>query len=52
MSICRWPLAAALGIDGGEEVEWELLDRWELRLVRRNPAPMKAKKRSAVARGK
>jgi hypothetical protein len=28
------PLAAALGIEGGEEVEWELLSRKELRLVR------------------
>jgi hypothetical protein len=46
------PLAAALGIEGGEEVEWDLLDRRELRLVRRNPAPMKAKRRFAVARGK
>jgi hypothetical protein len=38
------PLAAALGISGGEEVEWELLDRRELRLVRtKTPAP-KAKR--------
>jgi hypothetical protein len=38
------PLAAALGISGGEEVEWELLDRRELRLVRtKAPAP-KAKR--------
>ncbi len=46
------PLAAALGIAGGEEVEWELLDRRELRLVRRNPASIKAKRRFAVARAK
>ena len=46
------PLAAALGIDGGEEVEWELVDRRELRLVRRNPVPIKAKRRFAVTRGK
>ena len=46
------PLAAALGIDGGEEVEWELLDRRELRLVRRNPAKTKAKRPFAHARGK
>jgi len=34
------PLAAALGIQGGEEVEWELLERDELRLLRTNPAPL------------
>lgn len=28
------PLAAAIGLEGGEEVQWELLDREELRLVR------------------
>ena len=38
------PLAAALGINGGEEVSWELLDRKELHLVRKSPAPLKAKK--------
>jgi hypothetical protein len=46
------PLAAALGIDGGEEVEWELLDRRELRLVRRNPVKTKGKRPFARARGK
>ena len=46
------PLAAALGIAGGEEVEWELLNRSELRLVRRNLTPPKAKRRFAVAHGK
>jgi hypothetical protein len=45
------PLAAALGIAGGEEVEWELLNRQELRLVRRTPTPLKTKKRFAGARG-
>ena len=45
------PLAGALGIVGGEEVEWDLLNRQELRLVRRNPAPPKAKRRFAGARG-
>jgi hypothetical protein len=29
------PLAAALGLEPGEEVEWELLDRGELHLVRK-----------------
>jgi hypothetical protein len=46
------PLAAALGIDGGEDVEWELLDRKELRLVRQNPAPQKPTRPFARARGK
>jgi len=40
------PLAAALGIQGGEEVSWELLERKELHLVRKSPAPLKAKKRA------
>jgi hypothetical protein len=39
------PLASALGIAGGEEVSWELLDRKELHLVRKSPGPLKAKKR-------
>jgi hypothetical protein len=28
------PLAAAIGVEAGEEVQWELLDRGELHLVR------------------
>ena len=28
------PLAAAIGLEAGETVEWELLDRGELHLVR------------------
>ena len=40
------PLAAALGIRGGEEVAWELLDRNELHLVRSSPSPVKAKRRA------
>jgi hypothetical protein len=33
-------LAAAIGLEAGEEVEWELLDRGELHLVRPHaPAP-------------
>ena len=39
------PLAAALGIERGEEVSWELLDRSELHLVRASPPPVRAKKR-------
>lgn len=34
------PLAAAIGLAAGDEVEWELLDRRELHLVRKTvPAP-------------
>jgi hypothetical protein len=40
------PLAAALGIQGGEQVSWELLDRKELHLVRKSPAPLKARRRA------
>ena len=33
-------LAAAIGLEPGEEVQWELLDRGELHLVRPNrPTP-------------
>ena len=39
------PLAAALGIQGGEEVSWELLERKELHLVRKSPTPPKARRR-------
>lgn len=46
------PLAAALGIDGGEEVEWELLDRRELRLVRQPRVLPTAKRPFARARRK
>jgi hypothetical protein len=38
------PLAAALGVEGGEEVQWELLNRRELRLVRCDPGIPKAKR--------
>jgi hypothetical protein len=31
------PLAAALDLEGGEAVQWQLLDRSELRLVRLDP---------------
>ena len=31
------PLAAALGLGAGESVQWELLDRGELHLVRLQP---------------
>jgi hypothetical protein len=38
------PLAAALGVEGGEEVEWELLSRKELRLVRCGAKPPKIRR--------
>ena len=39
------PLAAAIGLEAGEEVQWELLDRQELHLVRPSLAPPIAKAR-------
>jgi len=39
------PLAAAIGVQAGEDVEWELLTRGELHLVRLSPPPTKAKHR-------
>ena len=40
------PLAAAIGLEPGEEVEWELLDRGELHLVRLEPPPPTTKRRA------
>lgn len=40
------PLAAAIGVEGGEDVSWELLSRSELHLVRKTPPQTKAKKRA------
>ncbi|MCO5068800.1 MAG: hypothetical protein M9910_09005 [Kiritimatiellae bacterium] len=37
--------AAAIGLEGGEEVEWELLDRGELHLIRMQPATPKGRAR-------
>lgn len=41
------PLAAAIGLEAGEEVQWELLDRGELHLLRNQVPRMKARARSA-----
>jgi len=41
------PLAAAIDLQPGEEVQWELLDRTELHLVRTNPAPPRTRRRAA-----
>jgi hypothetical protein len=38
-------LAAAIGLEPGEEVQWELLDRGELQLLRPNPTPPSTKSR-------
>lgn len=40
------PLAAAIGLEGGETVQWELLDRNELHLVRVNTPKPLAKQKS------
>jgi hypothetical protein len=39
-------LAAAIGLEPGEEVQWELLDRGELHLVRSNPPLPSTKSRA------
>jgi hypothetical protein len=38
-------LAAAIGLEAGEEVQWELLDRGELHLLRPSPTPPSTKSR-------
>jgi hypothetical protein len=46
-------LAAAIGLEPGEEVQWELLDRGELHLVRPVVAPpTTARRAAAVSRKK
>jgi hypothetical protein len=39
-------LAAAIGLEPGDEVQWELLDRDELHLLRVKPGPLAAKAKS------
>ena len=39
-------LAAAIGLEAGEQVQWELLDRRELHLVRPNAAAPLTKARA------
>jgi hypothetical protein len=41
------PLAAAIGLEPGEEVEWELLDRGELHLVRKNAPSTQTQQRAS-----
>jgi len=43
------PLAAAIGLEPGEEVQWELLDRAELHLVRLDAPPPRAQRRGSRA---
>ena len=40
------PLAAAIGLQAGEEVQWELLDRGELHLVRNQLPQLQATQRA------
>jgi hypothetical protein len=40
------PLAAAIGLEAGEQVQWEILDRGELHLVRVSPPEATAKAKS------
>lgn len=40
------PLAAAIGLEPGEEVEWELLHRGELHLIRKKVPAAKARAQS------
>ena len=41
------PLAAAIGLEAGEAVQWELLDRRELHLTRLRVSSPKTKHRSS-----
>jgi hypothetical protein len=43
------PLAAAIGLEAGETVQWELLDRSELHLLREQGPPPRAKTRARRA---
>jgi hypothetical protein len=40
-------LAAAIGLQGGETVQWELLDRGELHLVRPEALPPTTRRRAS-----
>ena len=40
------PLAAAIGLEAGEEVQWELLDRGELHLIRNQLPQVRATQRA------
>lgn len=40
-------IAAAIGLEPGDQVQWELLDREELHLVRLEPSPPTVKRRAS-----
>ena len=40
------PLAAAIGMEAGETVQWELLDRGELHLIRQKIPKLRARRRA------
>lgn len=42
-------LAVAIGLEPGDEVQWELLDRGELHLVRLQPPPARTQSRARKA---
>lgn len=42
------PLAAAIGLEAGELVQWELLDRHELHLIRRRVPKLQARRRGTA----
>ena len=44
------PLAAAIGLEAGESVEWELLNRGQLHLVRHRPSRPRGGKNRSQAR--
>ena len=44
------PLAAAIGLAAGEEVQWELLDRGELHLLRPQATPPQSRQHSSRTR--
>lgn len=46
------PLAAAIGLEAGEQVQWELLDRGELHLTRKSIPSPQAEQRVHPARKK
>jgi hypothetical protein len=39
-------LATAIGVEPGEQMQWELLERDELHLIRLQPAPPQAKSKA------
>jgi len=46
------PLAAAIGLESGEQVQWTLLDRNTLQMKRSPPRPIKTRRASRKGRTK